>query len=207
MNLSVKNMIFAFAVGLVVFSLLMFSLCVGMFNSEIEVAKSGEVQRQEPVETITLDNAVIFKADKKEGIGVDFFVLAMIDSTSKRILLTPVYGDCLVPYKNSLSYVSSVYSELGDEAFCEIIKAFSGISIEKKDVFVIKNAINYDSFKSNIVIELESKIEVTDDWSDYQVEDFPVVLKENQTDNTHERIRQIDTEQSVENFRIILGKN
>ena len=206
MNLSVKNMIFAFVVGLVVFSLLMLSLCLGMFNSEIEVAKSGETKEQEKVDLIDLDKAIVFKADKKEGSGVDFFVLALIDNSSKKVLLTPIYGDYLIPYKNALSYVSSVYSEIGNKAFPEIIRAFSGISLEEKDVFDIVNSINYESFKSNIFSELDNAAYGISDISEYQIEDFYISVKENQTDNTHERIRQIDTEQSVKDFRTILGK-
>ena len=207
MNLSVKNMILAFVVGLVVFSLLMLSLCVGMFNSEIEVAKSGETKDQEKVDLIDLDKAIVFKADKKYGSGVDFFVLVLIDNSSKKVLLTPIYGDYLIPYKNALSYVSSVYSEIGNKAFPEIIRAFSGISLEEKDVFDVVNSINYESFKSNIFSELENAAYGISDISEYQIEDFYISVKENQTDNTHERIRQIDTEQSVKNFRTNLGKN
>ena len=43
MNLSVKNMIFAFVAGLVVFSLLMTALCMAMFNSEIDVVKDIDI--------------------------------------------------------------------------------------------------------------------------------------------------------------------
>jgi len=207
MNLSVKNMIFAFAAGLVVFSLIMTALCVGMFNSEIEVAKKGDIKQSEETDILTLDNAVIFKADKKEGKGIDFLVFVMIDNTSKRVLITPVYGDYLIPYKNALSYVSTVYDELGNKAFPKMIKAFSGILVDENNIFDIENAINYDIFKANIVSELENNISGDVDWSNYQIEDFIVALKENQTDNTHERIKQIDTEQCVKKFRNLLGKN
>ena len=204
MNLSVKNMIFAFVAGLVVFSLIMTALCVGMFNSEIEGAKNVEGMQAETIETVTLDKTIVFKVEKSEGIN--FIVLAMIDNNSKKILLTPVYGDYLMPYKNALSYVSNVYLELGDGMLPEMVKAFSGLAVSDTAMRSVENVVNYEGFKSALLSDFSSEISANGDISEYGIEDFTLVLKENQTENTHEKIKQIDTEKSVEKFRTILGK-
>ena len=207
MNLSVKNMLFAFVAGLVVFSLLMTALCVGMFNAEISVAKKQNAEAPISVDTVNLDKAALFNVKNADEDSVNFCVLVMIDSSSKRVLLTPVHGTYLIPYKNALSYVSSVYLELGNAVFPEIVRAFSGILLEESNVYDKDDIVNYDSFKENIFDIIENDMRILADWSSYSVEDFTVVLKENQTNNTHEHIKQIDTEKSVEKFRTILGKN
>lgn len=204
MNLSVKNMIFAFVTGLVVFSLIMTAICVGMFNSEVEVAKSGDIDKPESAEVISLDKAVAFKVENNENGGISFIVLAMVDNDNGKVLLTPIYGDYLIPYKNALSYVSNVYLEIGDEMLPEMIKAFSGIALGESDIFAVENIVNYDGLKAVVLAELADKIGGNQSYSSYEVKDFLLVLKENQTENTHERIKQIDTEKSVEKFRNIL---
>lgn len=203
MNLSVKNMIFAFAVGLVVFSLIMTAICVAMFNAEIEVAQGDVIDKQESVDMVEPQKTVLYSIKKTDGTGVNFAVLVMIDSDSPQILLTPIYNDYLIPYKNALSYVGNVYSEQGDKMFPEAVKAFSGILIEESDVLDVEGVVNYEGFKSVLLAELSK---ITDkDLSAYTVKDFTLILKETETENTHEQIKQVDTEKSVAKFKNILG--
>lgn len=204
MNLSVKNMIFAFVAGLVVFSLLMTALCMAMFNSEIDVVKDIDGVEVKNVDTVTLSKTLIFKVGKSDNVNL--FVLAMVDNDSQRILLTPVYGDYLMPYKNALSYVSNVYLELGDEMLQEMVKAFSGLVISDNEILGAENVVNFEGLKSALFTDLSSEISETQNISKYKIEDFTLVLKENKTENTHEKIKQIDTEKSVEKFRTVLGK-
>ena len=207
MNLSVKNMIFAFVAGLIVFSLFMTTLCMGMFNAEIPVAKKTNTVPLTTSATINLDKVAVFNIKKNATDDVNFFVLVMIDGNAKKILLTPVYENYLIPYKNALSYVSSIYVELGNSMIPEMVRAFSGISLDEKDIHDKENVINYDSFKANVFDMIENDMNILADWSTYSVEDFFVELKETQTNNTHEQIKQIDTEKSVKKFRTILDKN
>lgn len=200
MNLSVKNMILAFAVGLVVFSLLMTALCVAMFNSEIDVAKKDAVSANEKQESFSYDKALAFTVEKSEG-GLSFAVLTLVDTEAKTVFLTPVYGDYLIPYKNALSYVANVYYEMGDKMLPEAIKAFSGVVVPQSNVLGLDGVVNYDGFKSTILPKLSAT--VGGDFSDYTVKDLELELKQNQTENTHEQIKQVDTEKSVAKFRNI----
>ena len=198
MHLSVKNMILAFAIGLVVFSLLMTALCVAMFNSEIDVAKKDAASAIEKQESFSYDNAIAFTVEKSEG-GLSFAVLTLIDTENKTLFLTPMYGDYLIPYKNALSYVSNVYYEMGDKMLPEAIKAFSGVVVSQDNVFKLEGVVNYEGFKSVLLPRLA--VVAGGDFSGYTVKDVELELKENQTENTHEQIKQVDTEKSVAKFR------
>ena len=198
MHLSVKNMILAFAIGLVVFSLLMTALCVAMFNSEIDVAKKDVASIVEKHESFSYDNALAFTVEKSEG-GLNFAVLALIDNENKTVFVTPMYGDYLIPYKNALSYVANVYSEIGNKMLPEAIKAFSGVVVPQDNIFKLEGVVNYEGFKAMLVPKLAAV--VGGDFSVYTVKDIELELKENQTKNTHEQIKQVDTEKSVAKFR------
>lgn len=202
MNLSVKNMVFAFVAGVVIFSLLMTAICVAMFNSEIDVARSDTVGALQSSENFCADEILLFTTDKSDG-GLNFAVLAMVDKSEKSIFLTPIYGDYLIPYKNALSYVSSVYSEMGNKMFPEAIKAFSGLAIRENDIIRLDGVVNLEGFKSILIPKLSSIL--GEDFSDFKTTDFALVLRDKQTQNTHEHIRQIDTDKSVEKFRAVLG--
>ena len=80
MNISVKDMIISFAAGLVIFSLLMVFVCVGIFNSEIEVAAS-DIPHSVENEKIDLHSVVIFTVPSLDSTNLDFAVLAMLDET------------------------------------------------------------------------------------------------------------------------------
>ena len=201
MNLSVKNMIFAFVAGLVVFSLLMTALCVGMFNSEISVAKGEDVVAENEVKTISVDGKAIFKVEKSDGSGLSFVVLALIDNSEKKILLTPVYGDYLIPYKNALSYVSSIYAEMGDEMLPEMVKAFSGLPADKKDVYRVDGVVNFEGLKLAVPSLLSKNVDNTKNFSEYTIEDFTLELSDNASDS----LKQIDSEKCVLKFRNIIG--
>jgi len=199
MNLSVKNMIFAFVTGLVVFSLIMAIICVGMFNSEIKVAQSDVVSKPDSGEKVGLDGVVVFKVTNNGEMN--FIVLAMVDCKGERILLTPVYSDYLIPYKNALSYVSNVYLEMGDKMIPEAIKAFSGLTVDKNEIVTLENVVNYEGFKAVVLSELAGKVNTDGDISSYRLEALNVALTENSQGN----IKQIDIEKSVEHFKTILG--
>ena len=202
MNLSVKNMIFAFVAGLVVFSLLMTALCVGMFNSEISVAKGEDViDENADDKTIDVDGKAIFKIEKTDGSELSFVVLALFDNSEKKILLTPVYGDYLIPYKNALSYISSIYAEMGDEMLPEMVKAFSGIPVDKKDVYGVEGVVNFEGLKAAVPSLLSKNIDNTKNFSEYTIEDFTLELSDNASDS----LKQIDSEKCVLKFRNIIG--
>ena len=147
MNISVKDMLISFVAGLVIFSLLMVVICTGIFDSEIKVAKSTPHQSDASY-TIELHKAVVFTIPKKNGDLLEFSVLAMLDSNRNEIYLTPIYGDFLMNYRDSLSYVSSVYENVGTSMFPEFVKAFSGIVLDENDIIAFYNVINLAEFKT-----------------------------------------------------------
>ena len=211
MNISIKDVLISFVAGLVIFSLVMVALCSGIFNSQIEVAKA-ESPQNDVVDTIDLHKAVIFTVPQKDGKDLYFSVLAMLDSDRNEIYLTPVYGDLLMNYRDSLSYVSSVYEKVGGVTLKELVKAFSGLSIEENDIVEFKNVINFAEFK----IELSSYFSQNSDdffelfecdkqFSDFKLIDFPLVTADCQIQNTHQTVKTIDVDKSVSNFKSILG--
>lgn len=211
MNISVKDMLISFAAGLVIFSLLMVVICMGIFNSEINVAKFG-LPQIDTDDTIALHKSVVFTIPQKSGDALEFSVLAMLDSDKNEIYLTPIYGDFLMNYRDSLSYVSSVYDKVGIAMLPELVKAFSGLLLEENDVVAFHNVINYAEFKTELLNyftenngEFSEIFECDKKVSDFKVTDFPLVTVESRTDDTHVIIKTIDTEKSVEKFKSILG--
>ncbi len=209
MNISVKDMIISFAAGLVIFSLLMVFVCVGIFNSEIEVAAS-DIPHSVENEKIDLHSVVIFTVPSLDSTNLDFAVLAMLDEKGKTLYFTAVYGDYLMNYRNSLSYVSGVYRKLGNSMLPELVKAFSGVTADK--VVAFQNVINFAEFKTeleNYFLTAPDKfVEVFDSelsYSEINIKDLPLAISEQKTENTHERIEVIDVESSVEIFKSIIG--
>lgn len=211
MNISVKDMLISFVAGLVIFSLLMVVICAGIFDSEIRVATSAPPQA-DAHHTIELHKAVVFTIPQKNGDSLEFFVLAMLDSNENEIYLTPVYGDLLMNYRDSLSYVSSVYEKVGASMLPELVKAFSGLLIEENDIVAFHNVINLAEFKSELLnhftensSEFSEIFECNKLISDFKLNDFLLETVESRTEDTHVIIRTIDTEKSVAKFKSILG--
>lgn len=211
MNISVKDMLISFVAGLVIFSLLMVVICAGIFDSEIKVATSAPPQA-DAHHTIELHKAVVFTIPQKNGDSLEFFVLAMLDSNENEIYLTPVYGDLLMNYRDSLSYVSSVYEKVGASMLPELVKAFSGLLIEENDIVAFHNVINLAEFKSELLnhftensSEFSEIFECNKLISDFKLNDFLLETVESRTEDTHVIIRTIDTEKSVAKFKSILG--
>ena len=211
MNISVKDMLISFVAGLVIFSLLMVVICTGIFNSEIKVAKSTP-HPNDASYTIELHKAVVFTIPKKNGDLLEFSVLAMLDSNRNEIYLTPIYGDFLMNYRDSLSYVSSVYENVGTSMFPEFVKAFSGIVLDENDIIAFYNVINLAEFKTEFLNyftenngEFSKLFECDKQISDFKFNDFPIETVESRTEDTHVIIKTIDTEKTVTKFKSILG--
>ena len=211
MNISVKDMLVSFAIGLVVFSLIMVALCCGIFNSQIKVAKA-ESPQNEVAYKIDLHKSVIFAIPEKEGDNLYFSVLVMIDQDRKEMYLTPVYGDLLMNYRDSLSYVSGVYEKVGSAALTELVRSFSGLSLEESAVISFKNVMNFTEFKTELYTYFSQNnddflemFECDKQFSEFKLIDFPLVTADCQIQNTHQMVKTIDVEKSVSNFKSILG--
>lgn len=204
MNISVKNMLVAFVAGLFVFSFVMLILCTDIFGSKIDIAEKDDFSSIKKVDSIILDKTVVFKENNVDDDG--YFLLAMIDEHSKKIVLVPIYLDYLIPYKGALSYVYSVYSELGDEMLPEMIRAFSGIPIEKENICCIEDTEKYENFMQYVLYELENTVQLSCNLSEYQIQDFCLVIEEKEIDTNHETVNIVDIEQNIKKFRTMLGE-
>ena len=208
MNISVKDMIISFAAGLVIFSLLMVFICIGIFNSEIEVS-AFDIPHSVENEKIDLHSAVVFTVPSADDANLELAVLAMLDEKGKTLYFTAVYGDYLMNYRNSLSYVSGVYREVGDSMLPELVKSFSGVTVE--EVVAFQNVINFAEFKTELGNYFSTApdkfVEVFNSelsYSEINIKDLPLAIKVQKTENTYERIEVIDVERSVETFKSII---
>lgn len=202
MNISVKNMLFAFVTGLIVFSLIMTAICVGKFNSEVPVAQNKIERPESSDNTFLLDKAIVFKVSGESETNLNFAVLAMIDMENKNILLTPIYGNYLVPYQSSHSTVSNIYTDVGDNGLVELVKAFSGILLNKGAVVNFEHVTDYRMFKEKLP-ENENVFGTDINVSEFTIEDFELALKFENIDTTNREIVKIDIDQTVENFKCI----
>ena len=212
MNIAVKDVLVSFVVGVIIFSLLMLVVCVGIFNSEIEVS-AGEPACISETEKINLHKTVVFAVNSEENSKLSLAVFAMFDESRKELYLTPIYGDYLMNYKDSLSYVSNVYAEVGTDMLCELVKSFSGLSVSEDDVKVFeKSVINFAEFKT----ELSALYSVNDGmfaetfdsgtaFSDISLKVIALPIEEQKTENTHQRIQVIDVARAVDRFKSIVG--
>ena len=206
MNISVKNMLFAFVTGLIVFSLIMTAICIGKFNSEVPVAQN-KIESPEPSDnTFLLDKAIVFKVSDENETNLNFAVLTMIDMGNKNILLTPIYGNYLVPYQSSTqsshSAVSNIYTDVGDDGLVELVKAFSGILINKDNIVNFENVTDYTMFKEKLS-ENENVLGADINVSEFAIEDFELALKFENIDTTNREIVKIDIDQTVETFKYL----
>jgi hypothetical protein len=205
MSFSLKNMLFSFALGLVLFSLIMVAVSVSAFNSEVKVISDDSAITDRQSVITSIDRAIAVKKIDDDG-ALDYAVLILFDESSKNISVTPVCGDYLMNYKNSLSYVSGVYKNLGDEAIVELFKALSGISVDCSDVVILEESWDCGTFLDKIL----SKSKDISDWLfngvQYQeVIDFPLTITVTQTQNSGESISIIDTESCVSQFKKLFG--
>ena len=210
MHFSLKNMLFSFVAGLILFSILMVIVCMGYFNSEIKVALDREEFAQDSQEELTLCSATIFKCCDRNSGKLKFAVLATYDNTKELMLISRISGDFLIHYKDSMSYVSSIYSDESETALIELVKAISGINAEK--VIELESTASYADVDKEILNLIENNDELTScvlgaNQSDFlaDVKDFPVATEIIRTENTHENIVVINIDKTVENFKNTFG--
>lgn len=208
MHFSLKNTLFSFVVGLVVFSLLMLAVCCWYFNSEVEVATDESQPTIEDGRVLELSGAVIYK--NCNGEELEYAVLVTYDDRYKQLLFSKISGDFLMNYRDSMSYVSSVYSDVGDTALVELVNSFSGINAAQ--VIELEDSVAYD----DVVLEIQKlfwadgelmKEVFNTDSSIFSVDtvEFPIVTQAMQTDNTHEDIIIINTDETVKKFKNTFG--
>lgn len=208
MHFSLKNTLFSFVVGLVVFSLLMLAVCCWYFNSEVEVATDESQPTIESGRVLELSGAVIYK--NCNGEELEYAVLVTYDDRYKQLLFSKISGDFLMNYRDSMSYVSSVYADVGDTALVELVNSFSGINAAQ--VIELDGSVAYD----DVVLEIQKlfwadgelmKEVFNTDSSIFSVDtvEFPIVTQAMQTDNTHEDIIIINTDETVKKFKNTFG--
>ena len=210
MNISIKDILLSFAIGLIVFSLLMLVICVGIFKSDIDVALSKSPQQGDK-QMCEIHKAVIFVVPQSNGEGLKMAVLAAFDQENRELLLTPVYGDYLMNYRNSLSYVESVYNQNGKLALSELFKSISSIEVATDDIIDTQNAINFAEFKeqtrkyfSENEKLFDEVFETATELSSIQFKDIFIVTTEQITENTHQHINIINVDETVERFKNII---
>ena len=204
MHFSLKNMLFSFAAGLVVFSLLMVWVCSDYFNSEVKVALSDKTPAATSSDKYNLHEAVVFKSCDNNGL--DFAVLVIVDTHNDKMLFSRLSGNYLMNYRDSMSYISNVYDSVGDTALVELVKAVSGISVNK--VIPLDGSVAYDKVVDEIqkLFEADSALfadtfNTEADALGFDMIEFPIVTSIIQTENTHENIVVIDTEKTVNKFK------
>ena len=211
MNISIKDVLISFVVGLVVFSLLMLIICVGIFKSEIDVATSKNTQQSLKQEHI-IHKAVIFAVPQSNGEGLKMAVLALYDKKDNELLLSPVYGDYLMNYRASLSYVEGVYKQHWVVALSELFNSISGVEVSVNDIVTVQNAINFAVFKDqmkNFFTESENSFKAIFDCNEsveqIQFKDISIAVTEQITENTHQHISIINVDETVNRFKNIIG--
>lgn len=195
MNISFKNMLASFVMGIVLFSLIMLCICNGFFNSTVKVKERPVDAKDEYGEPIVLSDTIVFQIADAEDDGI-LAVLAILDDNSQKMFFTPIYSDLLVPYKESFSYASTLFDEMEKDALISIIKTFSGVSVEKNDFEVIENVSD--------IIELKDEIGRSG-YSKYELFEFPLALKLRVAEDTREHMKIVDIDATVNKYKHLLG--
>lgn len=210
MNISIKDTLLSFAIGLIIFSLLMLVICVGIFRSEISVA-SNPNSEQSDAQTLSLHKAVIFVVPQSDGTGLKMAVLALLDEEKNELSLSPVYGDYLMSYQTSLSYVEGVYRQVGRAMLPELFKSISGIEVADGDIIDTQSSINFAEFKEYIKSyfsdntgEFAALFGSAVDISLIKLKDISIAVTEQITENTHQHISIINIDETVEKFKNIV---
>ena len=195
MNISFKNMLTSFAVGVVLFSLIMLAVCTEFFDSTVDVRKNEKNASEEVFETITLSDAVVFEIANAEPGGL-WAVFAIVDDSNQKIFLTPLYSEHLVPYKESFSHIATLSQKLGRTALIGTIKNFSGITIDDENFVKLSDIADMNALKAKL-------LEIG--FSEYEPCDFPLVIKSRKAEDTREQIKLVDIDATVNKFKLSLG--
>ena len=195
MNISFRNMLTSFVVGAVLFSLIMLAVCTEFFDSTVEVRKNEKAISEEVFDTIALSSAVVFEIENAEADGL-WAVLAVFDDSNQKVFLTPLYSEYLVPYKESFSQIATLSQKHGRTALVGIVKTFSGIAVKEENFIKLSDITDMNDFKDEFL---------KTEFSGYELCDFPLVIKSRKAEDTHEQIKLVDIDATVNKFKLSLG--
>lgn len=147
MHVSWKSFFLSFCVSLAIFALLMVVVCSSVFGSFVAPEKAvGLTEEQALLAPTARSNyqSCLFYCHDKDGKALDFALLARVDMTGKRILVTELEGEDLIERQDSLFYVNSLYASYGAEELGEIFYALTGYGVPADKVMDARECIPDD---------------------------------------------------------------
>ena len=200
MHISWKSFFLSFGVSLAVFSILMVFVCSSVFGSFVVPEKVvGLTDEQAMLAPTARGNyqSYLFYCHDKDGKALDFALLACVDMTGERILVTELEGEDLIERQGSLFYVNSLYASYGVEELGSIFYALTGYRVSADNVMNARERIP-DAMK-DATIRLWDVAEILptvlgEQTYGFEVLECPLIF------DTSDEIRIVNKEKSIEAF-------